>query len=63
MVIGDWKYTCEKCATVLTGSPDVRRKICYVCNTPLCISEDEGINSTPPPVGDYVAGWEWALGP
>eukprot|EP00808_Paulinella_micropora_P002884 g63611.t1 len=29
----------------------------------LCISEDIGIHSTPPPIGDWVAGWEWALGP
>eukprot|EP00808_Paulinella_micropora_P015260 g46305.t1 len=22
-----------------------------------------GIHSTPPPISDWVAGWEWALGP
>eukprot|EP00808_Paulinella_micropora_P011462 g23914.t1 len=36
---------------------------CSIREVMLCISEDIGIHSTPPPIGGWVAGWEWALGP
>eukprot|EP00808_Paulinella_micropora_P030654 g79509.t1 len=33
------------------------------CNVFTSSLESPGIHSTPPPIGDWVAGWEWALGP